>query len=490
MLIATNSSAMPARAMIPPAVRLRSTSQHRDRRLDRCQQRLEPVGVEPERLGPVEQGSLGEPGQHHPGQRRVLDVAPHQLGAAGDRHEPRRRPRRAPRPPRRPGRAPRARRRRARWPAPPPPSRRPRWPSWSSWTTTTVWCSGPPPSHAGSTTAPTASTREQHGGDEERRPPAPLHDLPAGDDAHHDEPARPRRPRRRHRPTASRKSSSSDGVSKEKRSSSPRWRTAASRPARSTVASHDQAGVPGVELDAPGRRAAPAATRAVRRRPARRRGGGAPTSRAARPGHRPARRRPWSRITTCSHSEPTRSSWWLDKQHDASLAGQLAQQPGQVVDADRVEPGERLVEDQQGGVVDQRDRQLGPLLVAVRERLDPPVGLPGQPDPLERGPSGPPRRRERQPGEPGEVGDLLEHPHAGIEPAFLGHVADPAAGAGIDRRAVPAQRRRRRARRARAPTRISVVLPAPLGPSRPTTRPGSTVRVQASSATHVADSAC
>ena len=100
-------------------------------------------------------------------------------------------------------------------------------------------------------------------------------------------------------------------------------------------------------------------------------------------------------------------------------------------------PGERLVEDEQLGVVDQRRRELDALLVAVGQLLElrlRPVGETHPVEPLERGRVG---GLARQPVLLGEVAELLRDPHPRIEPTLLGHVAETQAGVAIDRRALP-----------------------------------------------------
>jgi hypothetical protein len=138
---------------------------------------------------------------------------------------------------------------------------------------------------------------------------------------------------------------------------------------------------------------------------------------------------------------------------------------------DRVEAAERLVEDHEIGVVQQRADELHLLLHAARQLVD-----------LRRAPVllG---RLEREPLEPrvdaavgvlaadplqfGEEAQHLAHLHLLVEPALLGQVADAIGDAGVgvgtpedaDRALVGAITFRI--------MRIVVVLPAPLGPSRP-----------------------
>ena len=118
-------------------------------------------------------------------------------------------------------------------------------------------------------------------------------------------------------------------------------------------------------------------------------------------------------------------------EHDADARrGALAQDLGHRLDAERVEARERLVEDEQLRVVDQRRRELDPLLVAVGQVLELRLRAVGEPEPLE--PDG--RARPRV-------------------------AAATARGAG---RSTPAARRRAsagRARAARACTRTAAACP-------------------------------
>ena len=58
------------------------------------------------------------------------------------------------------------------------------------------------------------------------------------------------------------------------------------------------------------------------------------------------------------------------EEHGRTAGGLVAEHPGERVHGDRVEAGERLVEDEQLGLVHERRRELGALLVAVRELLE------------------------------------------------------------------------------------------------------------------------
>jgi hypothetical protein len=96
--------------------------------------------------------------------------------------------------------------------------------------------------------------------------------------------------------------------------------------------------------------------------------------------------------------------------------------------------------------VHERRAELRALLIAERERLGPPVCDLGQPEPLE-----PPRRRRAR--------------------------AAASTGRPFQRTAPPSGSRTPRT------IRIAVVLPAPLGPTKPKSWPAPTAKLRSSSAT-------
>ena len=171
-------------------------------------------------------------------------------------------------------------------------------------------------------------------------------------------------------------------------------------------------------------------------------------------------------IATASQIRSTSSSWWLEKTTGTPVAAYSLSTPLEHVDADRVEAGERLVEHQQLGLVDERGRELDALLVAERELLDAVLGALGQ----ARGArsSGPRRASGRVDAvQRGEVDELGAHAHLRVQAALLRHVAEARAGA-RRRRGAPRQRTSpRSAPRTPRMIRIVVVLPAPLGPTKP-----------------------
>ena len=88
-------------------------------------------------------------------------------------------------------------------------------------------------------------------------------------------------------------------------------------------------------------------------------------------------------IATASHSRSTSSSWCEENTTGTPVRGVVGEHAAQHVDADRVEAGERLVEDEQLGVVHERGRELHALLVAERELLHAVARALGQPEPLD-----------------------------------------------------------------------------------------------------------
>ena len=121
-----------------------------------------------------------------------------------------------------------------------------------------------------------------------------------------------------------------------------------------------------------------------------------------------------------------------------ALAALLEQRLGEGVDADRVEAGERLVEDEDLGPADERGGELDALLVAEGQLLHLVAPALAQAEPVDPLGGRVGRLGRAQPVQAGEVGDLLADLHLRVEPALLRHVADPAAGLEVQRAAVPA----------------------------------------------------
>ena len=121
--------------------------------------------------------------------------------------------------------------------------------------------------------------------------------------------------------------------------------------------------------------------------------------------------RPRSTTTARSQRSSTRSSWWRGEQHGRAAAGLADEHLGQRVDGDRVEAGERLVEDEHVGPVEQGADQLDALLVAEREVLELVADPVGEAE-LARA-SGSPRRSasaRAMPAQLAEEAQLLERP--------------------------------------------------------------------------------
>jgi hypothetical protein len=147
----------------------------------------------------------------------------------------------------------------------------------------------------------------------------------------------------------------------------------------------------------------------------------------------------------------------------------------------RIEPGRRLVEEQQLRPPDDADGDVQPAPLTARQRAHPLVRLLGEPDErkqfvdVERPrPAGP---RERFVVAP-EVREQLTHAPVGVVAPRLHDDADLGAPPFVGPRRVGPQYLDAAGGRSRNPSRIStvVLLPAPLGPSSASTSPGRTVK--------------
>ena len=169
----------------------------------------------------------------------------------------------------------------------------------------------------------------------------------------------------------------------------------------------------------------------------------------------------------------------VGREQDRVPVAQLADQGADLADLDRVEAGGRLVEDQDVGVVDHRLGQPDPLAKASREVAEDPVLDVRQPAPGDHLADRPPAPRAGHVLELGPEAQVLPDPHLGVERHVLGQVADLAADLQrlvqdvVPGQDGPAAGRGRKVVR----IRIVVVLPAPLGPSRPTISPRPTSKL-------------
>ena len=141
-------------------------------------------------------------------------------------------------------------------------------------------------------------------------------------------------------------------------------------------------------------RRGPRPTRRRCRRP-RPRGGAVPDADFSASISPSATTRPRLTITTSSHTSSTRSSWCELNTTPTPAAARSRRTSVIVCDAERVEARERLVEDEQLRVVDQRRRELDPLLVAVGQVLQLRLRAVGEAEPLEPDGRRAPSRRGR-----------------------------------------------------------------------------------------------
>ena len=170
------------------------------------------------------------------------------------------------------------------------------------------------------------------------------------------------------------------------------------------------------------------------------------------------------------------------EEHGAAVVAELAQQVHQVHALARVDAVERLVEQQHGRIVDERRGDLDPLPHALGVGVDPPGGRLDHVDHAEDPFASPRRRRAVGAGRRWRA-------RTGARSGSRSSARAPAPGRSGGRRRCGARPARRRAVTVpddggRKPDiiAISVVLPAPLGPSRPVT-PGPMVIVTSLTAT-------
>ena len=126
------------------------------------------------------------------------------------------------------------------------------------------------------------------------------------------------------------------------------------------------------------------------------------------------------------------------EQHRRAVARQVADHLRERLDAERIEPGERLVEHERHRIVHERRGELHPLLVAVRERVQPRLAALLEPQPRQPAVDAVGGGAAIQPRQSREVLELRPHPHVRIEAALLGHVAEAQTCLAVDRRAGPA----------------------------------------------------
>ena len=174
----------------------------------------------------------------------------------------------------------------------------------------------------------------------------------------------------------------------------------------------------------------------------------------------------------------------MAREHDADAGRRaLAEDLRHRRDADRVEARERLVEDEQLRIVDERRAELDALLVAVRQLLELVAGPVARARAARASASSPRRRPGPTSRDAGRSSSAARRP-ASAGTGRAARACSRSGAASADRSALPFQSVRPRSGRARPKMqRIVVVLPAPFGPRKPTSRPGRAVKVAPSRAT-------
>ena len=152
----------------------------------------------------------------------------------------------------------------------------------------------------------------------------------------------------------------------------------------------------------------------------------------------PATTRPRSTIATDSHIASASSIWWVEKTDRAAPVAQLEERLAQEREVDRIEARERLVHEQDLGLVEDRGDELDLLLVALRELLGSPVRVFGDAEADQPAHGLAAGAIARCAVQLGEVDELVEDRQPRVEPALLGQVAPRAAGQLVAGRAVPA----------------------------------------------------
>ena len=168
-------------------------------------------------------------------------------------------------------------------------------------------------------------------------------------------------------------------------------------------------------------------------------------------------------------------------EHGAALRGHRAQEVAQPADALRVQAVGGLVEHQHARVAQQGGREAEPLAHAERVAARPPVGRVREVDELQQLVDArvgrPPPRAPASAGGCARCGwDAASRRRGRRRPCARG---PPGPRTGCPSTvAVPSVGRMRP-----SSARSVVVLPAPLGPRKPTSRPGSTLKLRSSTAT-------
>ena len=177
-------------------------------------------------------------------------------------------------------------------------------------------------------------------------------------------------------------------------------------------------------------------------------GRGSAAGRSAEAGRAPRRPRrrtrpcPAAMIAIRSHSRSAWAMTWVEKMIVAPLAACVADQLLELALVDRVEPGERLVEDDQPRLVDDRAEQLDGLRHAFGQGCGSAVSPIAKAVLVEQLVGAPAPFGERQAAQRAHEGDRLARVHRRVEAALLGQVADlgrrlDAAGRGRARDACP-----------------------------------------------------
>jgi hypothetical protein len=128
------------------------------------------------------------------------------------------------------------------------------------------------------------------------------------------------------------------------------------------------------------------------------------------------------------------------EQHGGTVGGGISQHPEHGVDAHGIEAGERLVENEHFGLVDESGGDLCALLVAEGQGIDGVVRPRAEFEPLEQTGRACRCITSGHAVQPTEVGDLLGHLHLRVEPTLFRHVPEDSPVIAAERRPAQAHR--------------------------------------------------
>jgi hypothetical protein len=130
-------------------------------------------------------------------------------------------------------------------------------------------------------------------------------------------------------------------------------------------------------------------------------------------------------MTTSSQTSSYEVELMAGEQHRSAGSRNVTQQVGHGSDRERIETGERLIENEQIRVVDKCGDKLDALLITVRERVEPIFRTGRKTQSIEPRVDASTRFPDGSPRQSCQIHELVPNSHAQIQPALFGHVAEP-----------------------------------------------------------------